>query len=84
MGVAVIDRELFVESVQGTLIIVDGDSVQFMNDVIAIFTISGNPDDATWLCVGGGHAYSVPVFVRREQNVGSLSRRRLMRDVADA
>jgi hypothetical protein len=54
MGGAAINRELFVESVQGTLIIVDGDSVQFMNDVIAIFTISGTP----LLCLSGGSRMS--------------------------
>lgn len=59
---AVIDRELFVESVQGTLIIVNSDGVQFMNDVIAICTIGGDPDDATYLCVGSGHTYSLPVL----------------------
>jgi hypothetical protein len=81
---AVVDRELLMESVQRALIVINGDGIELMNDVFAIFTIGGNPDDATWLLVGSGHPL-LPFLVlfRREQNVGSLSRRRLEFDVAD-
>jgi hypothetical protein len=80
---AVVNRELLMESVQRALIVIDGDGVELMNDVFAFFTIGGNPDDATWLCVGGGHTLLPSCIAGREQNVGSLSRRRLELDVAD-